>query len=202
MNLEQISYYVNAISFGLLIVLWFTFAWAFFLRERPTSAPDAKRVPLSWLGLGLQGAGFGIVWTIRRSPFASPMFEGGFAVNIASQIVGILMATASVWLAIASIKELGRHWSLAARLTEDHKLITLGVYSLVLHPIYTAMFGMLIATGIVFSQWTALIAAIVVFFVGTKIRTRLEEDLLRDAVGEEFTAWEAKVPGLIPFVKI
>jgi len=118
------------------------------------------------------------------------------------QIVGVVLAAGSVWLAVLAIKELGRQWSLAARLTEGHKLITTGVYGIVRHPIYTAMLGILLATAIVFSHWVALMAAVAVFLIGTNIRTNLEEGLLRDAFGEEFKSWEAKVPGLIPFVKI
>ncbi len=202
MNVEQIAYYTNAVSFGVVLLLWFVFAWTFFLRKKPQSAPDTKRAPKSWAGLALQGAGFAIVWAIRRVPFASPMIDGQFALNILLQIIGAVLASGSVWLALSAIKELGKQWSLAARLTEGHKLITTGVYAIVRHPIYTAMLGMLLATGVVFSHWIALIAAVAVFLVGTRIRTNLEEGLLQDAFGEEFRKWETKVPNLIPFVKI
>jgi protein-S-isoprenylcysteine O-methyltransferase Ste14 len=202
MNIEQISFYLNAVSAGFVILIWFVFAWTFFLRKKPESAPDAKRESKSWVGLVLQGVGFALVWSIRRSPFASPIIDGQFAINIVMQAIGVILAIASVWLAMAAIKELGKQWSLAARLVEGHKLVTTSVYQIVRHPIYTAMLGMLVATGITQSHWIALIAAIIVFYAGTKIRTNLEEGLLRDAFGDEFKTWEAKVPGLIPFVKI
>ena len=202
MNTDQISYYVNTVAFGLVLAVWFAFVWTFFLRKRPESGADTKRAPVSWLGLALQGAGFGLTWSIRRSPFASPLIDGQFAFNIALSVFAVILAAASVWLAMSAIKELGKQWSLAARLVEDHKLVTTGVYGFVRHPIYTAMLGMLVATGIVLSHWIALIAAVIVFYIGTKIRTNLEEGLLRDAFGEEFEVWKAKVPGLIPFVKI
>jgi len=63
------------------------------------------------------------------------------------------------------------------------------------------MFGIMVATGIIFSNWIAIPAAVVIFVIGTKIRTDLEEALLREAFGEEFTKWEAKVPALVPFIK-
>lgn len=201
MNTESVSYYINAASFGLVIALWFVFGWTFFLRKKPTSTPDTKRAPKSWAGLVLQGAGFGMVWSIRRTPVASPLIDGQFTANIALQLLAGVIAAASVWLAMSAIKELGRQWSLAARLTEGHKLIMTGVYGYVRHPIYTAMLGMLVATGFVFSHWAALGAGILVFYIGTKIRTNLEEGLLREAFGEEYNSWAARVPGLIPFVK-
>ncbi|MFM9904801.1 MAG: methyltransferase family protein [Pyrinomonadaceae bacterium] len=202
MNTDQISFYVNAVTFGAVILLWFVFAGTFLLSKKPESAPDAKRAPGSWAGLVLQGAGFGIVWSVRRSPVASPLIEGQFALNIGLQIVAVVLAITSVWLAMSAIKELGKQWSLAARLTEGHKLVTTGVYGIVRHPIYTAMFGMLLATGIAFTHWIALLIAMVIFYIGTKIRTHFEEGLLRDAFGDEFKTWEARVPGLIPFLKI
>ena len=202
MAAEQISYYANLGSFGVVICMWCVFAGTFFLRKKPESAPDAKRAPASWIGLILQGIGFGIVWAVRRTPFASPFIDKQFAANIAFQAISILLAIWSVWLASSAIRELGKQWSLQARLIEGHKLVTSGVYGIVRHPIYTAMFGIMAATGLVFSHWIALAVAVIVFVVGTKIRTTAEEDLLRDAFGEEFDGWKAKVPGLIPFVKV
>ena len=201
MTVEQISYYSNLVSFAVILALWFVFASVFLLRKRPESAPDKVGVPKSWLGLVLQGLGFGIVWTIRRSPAFSPLIDDQYLLNVALQIVGVPLAAVSVWFAMAAVRELGAQWSLQARLLEGHKLVTTGVYQIVRHPIYTAMLGMLISTGIVFSHWIALATAIVIFLIGTWIRTSIEERLLNDGFREEFRDWKAKVPGLIPFIK-
>jgi len=115
-------------------------------------------------------------------------------------ILAVAVAAFSVWFAMSAVRELGKQWSLQARLVEGHKLITSGVYQTVRHPIYTAMLGMLIATGITHSQWWATLAGIVIFIIGTKIRTNSEEKLLSNAFGMEFIEWKAKVPGLIPFI--
>ncbi len=201
MAIEQISYYANLVSFGLVMCMWFVFAGTFLLRKKPESAPDTKRAPASWVGLILQGIGFGIIWAGGRTPIASPFIDEQFTANIALQIVSILIAIWSVWLVTSAIKELGKQWSLQARLIEGHKLVMNGVYGIVRHPIYTAMFGMMLATGLVFSHWIALTAAVIVFVIGTRIRTNTEEGLLRNAFGREFEEWKAKVPGLIPFLK-
>ena len=200
--MELISYYTNIISFAVVIVTWFIFAGTFLLRNQPETPPDKTRAPKSWIGLILQCLSFPQVWMIRRSPVFSPLVEGQYALNLILQVLAVVIALSSVWLAMAAIKELGKQWSLAARLVEDHKLITSGVYQTVRHPIYTAMLGMLVATGLVYSNWIALVVSVIVFIAGTKIRTNLEEGLLRKAFGKEFEDWKAKVPGLIPFVKI
>jgi protein-S-isoprenylcysteine O-methyltransferase Ste14 len=81
---------------------------------------------------------------------------------------------------------------------EGHKLATEGPYRFVRHPIYSGMLGMLLATGLVISHWLALIAAIVICFIGTVIRIKSEERLLREALGPEFESYARSAPALVP----
>jgi protein-S-isoprenylcysteine O-methyltransferase Ste14 len=202
MTIEQLSHFANMAAFGIVMLSWFVFAGIIVIRKRKGSSPEIKREPRSWVGLALQGAGIGLVWAVRRYPLGSPLIDGQFAINILLQFVAIVLAVSSVWLAASAIKELGKQWSLQARLIEGHKLVKTGVYNSVRHPIYTAMLGMLLATGLAFSHWLGPTAGLIVFLIGTKIRTNFEERLLGDAFGNEFSEWKAKVPGLIPFVKL
>lgn len=202
MTIEQISYYVSAAAFLAVVLLWLGFAATFLLRKKPETSPDATRAPRSWAGLLLQSIGFMPVWAIRRRPEFSPLIDEYYVVNIVLQAAAVIVAAGSIWLVMAAVRELGRQWSLTARLIEGHKLVTTGVYQIVRHPIYTAMLGMLIATGITFSRWYVLLSSVAVFIVGTKIRTVFEERLLREAFGQEFEDFAATVPPLIPFVKI
>ncbi|MFT3742773.1 MAG: isoprenylcysteine carboxylmethyltransferase family protein [Pyrinomonadaceae bacterium] len=200
--MEQLSYYVSAAAFILVIALWFLFGGVFLLRKKPEATTDGAKIPRSFVGLALQGLGYVPIWFMRRQPVFSEYFAGQYVLNIVLQVLAVALAAFSVWFAMSAVRELGKQWSLEARLVEGHKLITSGVYQTVRHPIYTAMLGMLIATGIAYSSWLPTLIGIVVFIIGTKIRTVFEERLLGDAFGAEFTNWKAKVPGLIPFVKI
>ena len=201
MPIEQISYWVSLTAWAIVIMGWFVFAGSFFLRKKPEASPDAVNAPKSWLGIILQGISYAPVWALHRSPAFSPFVGENYVLNIILQILAAFLCSACVYLTMSSIRELGKQWSLEARLVEGHKLVKTGPYNLVRHPIYTAMLGMLIATGIVLSHWMVLLPAIVVFLIGTYIRTRFEERLLSDAFGGEFSEWKRKVPGLIPFVK-
>jgi protein-S-isoprenylcysteine O-methyltransferase Ste14 len=62
------------------------------------------------------------------------------------------------------------------------------------------MFGMLVATGLALSYWFGLLIAIVVFFIGTVIRIRSEEKLLRGQFGADFEAYRRSVPAMLPGV--
>jgi protein-S-isoprenylcysteine O-methyltransferase Ste14 len=60
------------------------------------------------------------------------------------------------------------------------------------------MLGMLIATGLAVSHGIVLVAAIVVFAIGTWIRVRIEERLLRETFGPQFEEYARRVPAVIP----
>jgi protein-S-isoprenylcysteine O-methyltransferase len=81
---------------------------------------------------------------------------------------------------------------------EGHKLATTGPYRFVRHPIYTGMFGMLVATGLAISHWLALLVAIFIFLAGSVIRVRSEEKLLREAFGSDFDAYARRVSTILP----
>lgn len=200
--MEQISFYVTAFSFAVVIAAWFVFAGTFLLRKKPKDAKDTRRAPKSFLGIALQGVAFGLVWALHRTPFLSPFIENQYLLNIIFQIFAALLAVGSVWMAKSAIRELGKQWSFQARLVEDHKLVTSGVYRIVRHPIYAAMLGKLIATAFILTHWSVAIIAIVIFLIGTKIRTVSEEKLLREAFPEEYQNYSAQVAGFVPFVRL
>ena len=187
------------LAFSVVMLSWFAFVIAFLVRHKPPSAPESKRDRASILGIVLQGAGYAFVWSIRRAWFG-PIVSVSNSVEIALAILTMALGIASVWLVSAAITTLGKQWSLGARLIEGHKLITEGPYRLVRNPIYTGMFGMLLATGLAVSHWVGLLIAIVVYGVGTIIRVRSEEKLLRGAFGAEFDSYARRVPAVIPFL--
>jgi len=200
--MEQLSHWITAATLATVIISWIVFASAFLLRKRPPQTKDAVNAPKSWLGIVLQGVAYFPVWALQRRPIFSPFIPGFYGMNIVLQVLAAGLAVGCVFLTIAAIRELGKQWSLEARLVEGHELVTTGPYNLVRHPIYTAMLGKLIATGIVLSYWVVVPIAVVIFLVGTFIRIRFEERLLSDAFGERFIEWKSRVPGLIPFLKL
>jgi protein-S-isoprenylcysteine O-methyltransferase Ste14 len=187
------------LTFAVVMLSWFTFGAVFLTRKKPPSAPESKRERASIFGIALQGAGYGVVWAVHRQPF-TPIVSLTRPFEIALAVLTMSLAIASVWFVSTSIRTLGKQWSLAARLVEGHKLITEGPYQVVRNPIYTGMLGMLLATGLATSHWIGLVAGIVVFAIGTVIRVRSEEKLLREAFGTQFEEYADKVPAVVPFL--
>jgi protein-S-isoprenylcysteine O-methyltransferase Ste14 len=185
------------IVFVIVMICWFVFAGIFIFRKTTPAAPDRKKDSGSIAGVALQGLSYAIVWTAHRIGL-SPIVSASAWIGIVVGTLAIATAVGSVFLIMSAVKTLGKEWSVTARMVEGHRLATDGPYARVRHPIYTGMLGMLIATGLSFSHWIALPAAIVVFAIGTLIRVRIEERLLRETFGARFEEYARQVPAFIP----
>jgi protein-S-isoprenylcysteine O-methyltransferase Ste14 len=187
------------VAFYAVIGCWWIFGLTFWLRKQPPRAREAKRDRTSLFGLFLQAAAYFVVWSfpLRQGQF-SLATHGSPAAGWGMAAFTVAIAIASVWLVNSAARRLGKQWALAARLVEGHTLIQDGPYRFVRNPIYTGMFGMLLATGLAAGHWIPLVVAIPLFIVGTYIRIHSEERLLREAFGMEFEKYARKVPALIP----
>src|SRR3954468_14446284 len=150
--------------------------------SRRTAEPGSKRDRRSQLGIILQSvgiafAGFGLV-----RPTLAPLSAAGLAGTAAV----LLLMGGAIALFAASSRELGRNWSLVARTRTDHELVRTGPYSRVRHPIYLGLLLFLLALAVALGHWMQLIVALPVFFIGTSIRTRVEDGLLEETFGDVF----------------
>jgi protein-S-isoprenylcysteine O-methyltransferase Ste14 len=183
-------------QFFSVVVGWLVFGAVFILRRRPPRARTQARDRRALVGIGFQGAGYAMVWALRRPPAPAEALASGVAI-VEAALVLLFMGT-SLILSYAAVKALGKQWSVTAQVIESHELITTGPYAWVRNPIYTSMTGMLIATGLAVSTLSVLIAAVLLSSVGILIRVRLEEKLLRDTFGEDFEEYARRVPALLP----
>ena len=189
------------VAFYGVMACWWWFALTFWLRKRPPRARAAKRDLTSYFGMALQAAGYFLVWNFtfllhRGSPIASEPEWLAWTMAALALAFGVF----SAWFVNAAVRRLGKQWSLAARIVEGHDLIDDGPYGFVRNPIYTGMFGMLVATGLTISPVLPLLLACAIFLVGTYIRVRIEERLLREAFGPRFDEYARRVPAMIPGV--
>ena len=191
--------FVNKISFAITIIMWIVFAIGFLLLKRRQKQNEQKKNKLAMIGMMLEGVGFAFVFTVRREPFTN-IFQMNSSIQILLTIFSGILAIASVWLGLSAVKTLGKQWNIKAQIIEGHELITTGPYKIVRHPIYSALFGLLIVTGYSMTLLWAFIIAIVFYFIGTIFRTRVEEQLLIQHFGDQYEKYKKKVPAIIPFI--
>jgi protein-S-isoprenylcysteine O-methyltransferase Ste14 len=158
----------------------------------PRPQPERIETGARW-GIALVFAGYFCAFThgptMWRSQFEMWRVLSGTAFAIPAIVLG--------WW---SVKSLGRQLRIDAGLNPDHELVRSGVYRFVRHPIYTSMFGMLLASVCWVGTLPGWPIGIVLFVAGTEIRVRAEEELLRARFGTRFTDWRKSVPAYIPFV--
>jgi protein-S-isoprenylcysteine O-methyltransferase Ste14 len=97
-----------------------------------------------------------------------------------------------------SAHALGANWSIVARTRAEHGLVRDGPFAHLRHPIYFAMLLMLIALAVGFGHAAQLLGAAPLFVVGTMIRIREEERLLRQKFGEDYVSYARDTPAFFP----
>jgi len=195
--MDDVAHFLNVAMFFVLIFGWLIFTALFLARKKTPKVAESKRDSEFVLGIVMQMIGYTLIWSVRR-PLYSPILRLGWPFDIAMAAAAFAILAGSIWMAMTAVGALGKQWSYAARLVEGHDLITEGPYALARHPIYAGLFGMMLATGLVMTYWFVLLAASAIFLIGTNIRTRSEERLLRDEFGAAYESYARRVPALIP----
>jgi protein-S-isoprenylcysteine O-methyltransferase Ste14 len=183
--------YAAALASGLL------FGAAVFgkrLSTRKSSGATSARARLSIVGIVIQSASFFFAAVGRVRVTDAPLSPRSL---IFSAIV-LSLGVAGAWLFDRSARALGANWSLVARMRVDHGLVRDGPFARVRHPIYLAMLLMLAALGLGLGHMAGLLIAIPVFLVGTAIRVREEERLLRQQFGQAYDDYARVTPAFIP----
>ncbi len=166
-------------------------------RGRKTDdSPVARKANASWVwiavqGIGVGSAGFGRV-DVSLAPLSPPALTE-------AMLVAILLVGA-VWLFDASSRTMGKNWSLVARTREDHQLVQTGPFAVVRHPIYVATFLFMVAMAVAYGHAPSLLIAMPIYGVGTWLRVRYEERLLRAQFGAAYDAYVARVKRFVPGV--
>jgi len=71
------------------------------------------------------------------------------------QVIGIVLYTAGLWVAIAGRIQLGQNWSdiETGKVQPNHMVVSSGVYRLIRHPIYTGDLAMLFGMQLALRSW-------------------------------------------------
>ena len=167
-----------------------------FMRKR-SRGKTRKADRSSVIAIFIQAFAFAIAWMIPRKPFTPFLPVDWHAQYIVAMLIVVLVLASLIFIATA-LRTLGKQWSLQARVLEHHELIRHGPYRIVRHPIYAGMFGMLVAGSLAHGHWLGLLIASLVYCIGTIIRIRSEEKLLREQFGSAYEEYAREVPAFIP----
>ncbi len=150
----------------------------------------------SRIGILIQSLGIFCVWFGPARLMEAPVTLG--AILVALTVAALMFSATSIFRAAAS--EMGKNWSFIARTRGDHELVKSGPFAYVRHPIYVCLFLWMVAAALGMGHLAGLLVGVPLYFIGTMIRVREEEKLLRDAFGGAYDAYAAQVKRFVPRV--
>ena len=160
----------------------------------PKAAAEAT-APFSRSLLALHSIAFGVIYfgignavLPNRVPF---WFSG-------QRIVGGLVIVAGAALMSWALLHF-RSWRFRAQLEAGHELATGGPFHYVRHPIYLGLNCLAIGTAIWVPTLTTWVGA-VLMVIGSDLRGRVEESLLRQVFGATYTEYCRRVRRFVPGV--
>ncbi|MGA8443099.1 MAG: isoprenylcysteine carboxylmethyltransferase family protein [Candidatus Sulfotelmatobacter sp.] len=113
--------------------------------------------------------------------------------------IGVAVALLGLALAVAARIFLGRNWSGAVTVKEQHEFIRSGPYSVVRHPIYSGVLLGLLGTAIVVGEFRGLIA-LSFTALGLRLKSLKEEQFMEEEFGAAYRDYKRRVKALIPLV--
>jgi protein-S-isoprenylcysteine O-methyltransferase Ste14 len=114
------------------------------------------------------------------------------------QIGGVSAMVCGLWLFWRAHADLGSAFSRTLGLREDHALVTHGVYRVLRHPMYAAIWLVALSQALLLPNWLAGVAGLIGFLPMYVWRAPREEALLSRAFGESYASYARSTPRLFP----
>lgn len=171
------------------VVIWLI--WA--IRTKPTQMREGVSSRLSYIVLTM--AAF-------LAMFSGSVPEGWlrtrlFAANLWTEVLGVVITAAGIGFAVWARVYLGGNWSGTVTVKVGHQLVRSGPYRWVRHPIYTGMILAMAGTALERRQVRGVVA-VILLYAGFKIKSRIEEHVMRATFGPEYADYSRTTGAIIP----
>lgn len=98
------------------------------------------------------------------------------------------------------IRSLGKFFTVDVSIKEDHQIKKEGFYRWLRHPSYTFALLTFFGFGLFLNNWLCLLIAFVPTFIAFLYRIEVEEKVLIQQFGTEYSEYKEKTKKLIPFI--
>lgn len=113
---------------------------------------------------------------------------------------GFGLLTGGIALRLWSFRTLGRYFTFVIQTSTDQPVITTGPYRFVRHPSYAGILLIVVGAGFFIGNWLSLLGLTVAVVTGSVFRIRVEEQVLLQALGDDYRTYAAGHKRLVPFV--
>jgi len=146
-------------------------------------------------------AGLAVLVTLAVGAVALERATGRFAFRSGAALLGLVLLVGGLVLHGWARRTLGPMWSGVVQVRAQHPLVDRGPYRLVRHPIYLA--GLLLAAGTFLAHPSPATACLGAgFSAGMLVKAGLEERALRSVLGRDWERYAARVPALVPRLRL
>lgn len=192
MTFTQISQYIGLGGF----ILWSLVERGFHLSKQKQEQGKKEAQWTYWL-LNIVWYGaiilsildvWGPGWTAFNAPFAG------------LRILGIFLILTGLGARFLSRKALGKQYSVHVETSEEHQLVTQGIYKHLRHPAYLGLLCLFVGIPLAIGSWAGVIIAVVGGIPAIIFRTNIEERSLSNWFGEAYKTYKKNSWRLIPFV--
>lgn len=192
------SVHAYTIAFAIALAIWIVpeRIASFWLRSSrdPTARQQDRGSYYLVVGSVVAGVlvGFGLAaaWRGAAIPWFRPQ------VTIAG-IVLIVLGTALRWWAIIA---LGSYFTLDVAVRSTQSVVQSGPYRFVRHPSYSGILLILLGVGLALANWASLVALLACALIGLIYRVRVEERVLKAALGQPYVDYMRRTKRFIPFL--
>lgn len=180
---------------GILMVIWALSEIFLLLKMRSGSnhakSKDKKSLSYLWLVIG-----FSLFFSIFISTATVfPLYK----IEI-YRIIGLAFLTSGVIFRLIVVYNLGKYFTVDVTIVKDHKLITTGFYKHIRHPSYTFSLLTFVGLALVLNNYISAIILLIPVFSMFFYRIRIEEKVLQDQFGTEYSDYMKRTKKLIPFI--
>jgi protein-S-isoprenylcysteine O-methyltransferase Ste14 len=189
--MEDIYYAVKVIS-----LLWVGMVFFIYIMGENKSAREdgfSKYIVMATL------FGFmpGIQYIINLGRAGVGNFLRGFPIISYVGFLLIFLGLVVNWTGILTLK---KQWSSVVIIKDDHQLIDHGIYKFIRHPIYSAVFLVLLGFCLALANWISFLVILVPNMISFGYRIHVEEKALEKHFGEKYINYERRTKRLIPWI--
>lgn len=120
--------------------------------------------------------------------------------NSSAAWLGLLLMFLGLVLRYVAAQTLGQFYTRTLQICEAHQIVDQGLYRFIRHPGYLGLLVMEIGAGLAVKNWIAFLFISMTGFVSRLYRVRVEERMLEDRFGEQYSLYAKKTWRFLPFL--
>jgi len=132
-----------------------------------------------------------------------PLNRFGIAIispHLVFNVVGLVLMLIGICIRTFSAQILGKYYSRTLATEPEQHLVTHGIYSVIRHPGYLGTISLFVGAAIAVSNVVTVLLIILAILPAYIHRIGMEEKMLRQVFGDEFTQYTSHTKKLIPLI--